>query len=159
MGLKERFPNSEELFTEPPPTPEAPPPSAERVFLQGHPEVVQLCVEAPTSDKRKAIVETISNARVSFFKEQAGKREHSFTPEEIDWAAEVLRLRIQGAVSAHELQKGLQSDMASDFDKLSTDLNERSRRILANADLSKRYGTTMAADLNISPERYLSRPS
>jgi hypothetical protein len=67
-------------------------------------------------------------------------------PTEVDFAARILAVRIEGHASPRMLLDGLEGDLASDFNILLSDIKEVRRLDAKKAALGKRYSRTMNAD-------------
>jgi hypothetical protein len=144
--LESRYDHSPELHQEAPEPAPAPEPTAEELFLQQHPDLEHMRKEPAGPTNRAKIVEAVKGVRLAYFKEQAGRQQSDMNPTEVDFAARILAVRIEGHASPRMLLDGLEGDLASDFNILLSDIKEVRRLDAKKAALGKRYSRTMNAD-------------
>jgi len=160
IDLRARYKNSPEMFIDQPGDDKSNPPKESRVgelmlYIRNHPDIRKLKNVQPGLANTQEIKDRLKKIRRAMLKELAGVKENDLTEQEIEWASEVLALRIDHAYSVKELLDDLEVDACvRDFDRASYDVRRIRKGNETNEVLGGRY-PSMVHPSAPSPAQYL----
>ena len=158
--LKLRYKNSPDMFVESEGTDDKPAEPESKLgklmkYIRTHPDIRNLKNTSATMLNAPAIKEQVKKVRLHMLKQIAGTREHDLTEQELEWASQVLALRIDHASSVKELLDEIEVDACmKDFDRVSYDVRRARAGIARNEELADRYPSQVRTEAP-SPEQYL----
>jgi len=124
-------------------------------FIRQHPDIQRLKTIQATSANQPRLREEIGKVRVALFKEMCKAKDHDLTPDEIQWAADVLAGRVNLDVSVANMQSNLETDCVKDFGKLIAEVHDMRRTYDRAEAVADRFPSMNALHRKPTADEYL----